>query len=59
MTLLMQVTLTQKHFAKILKVKSIVECYDLLADVFKNFQSMCLAIYELDPAHFLSPTGLI
>ena len=24
----------------------------LLADVFENFQNMCLGIYELDPAHF-------
>ena len=26
----------------------------LLADVFENFRSMCLEIYELDPAKFLS-----
>ena len=26
----------------------------LLADVFENFWNMCLEIYELDPAHFLS-----
>ena len=25
----------------------------LLADVFENFQNMCLEIYELDPARFL------
>ena len=25
----------------------------LLADVFENFQNMCLKIYELDPAKFL------
>ena len=25
----------------------------LLADVFENFQIMCLDIYELDTAHFL------
>ena len=24
----------------------------LLADVFENFQNMCLEIYELDPAFF-------
>ena len=26
----------------------------LLADVFENFQNMCLKIYELDPARFLT-----
>ena len=30
----------------------------LLANVFENFQNMCLKIYELDPAHFLSAPGL-
>ena len=30
----------------------------LLADVFKNFRNMCIEIYELDPAHFLSAPGL-
>ena len=30
----------------------------LLADVFQNFQNMCLEIYELDPAKFLSAPGL-
>ena len=29
-----------------------------LADVFENFRSMCLKIYELDPAKFLSAPGL-
>ena len=24
----------------------------LLADVFENFTSMCIKVYELDPAHF-------
>ena len=28
------------------------------ADVFENFQNICLKIYELDPAHFLSALGL-
>ena len=44
----------------------ILEYYDmyvqsdtlLLADVFQNFRNMCLKIYELDPAKFLSPSGL-
>ena len=26
----------------------------LLADVFENFRDMCINVYELDPAHFLS-----
>ena len=30
----------------------------MLADVFKNFRDRCIEIYELDPAHFLSATGL-
>ena len=31
----------------------------MLADVFKNFQNMCLKISELDPAFFLSAPGLV
>ena len=30
----------------------------LIADVFENFRKKCIEIYELDPAHFLSPPGL-
>ena len=30
----------------------------LLANVFENFRSMCLEIYELCPAYFLSEPGL-
>ena len=30
----------------------------LLADVFENFRNMCIKIYELDPAKFLSTPGL-
>ena len=30
----------------------------LSTDVFENFQSMCLKIYELDLAHFLIAPGL-
>ena len=30
----------------------------LLADVFENFINMCIKVYELDPAHFLSAPGL-
>ena len=30
----------------------------MLADVFENFRSKCIEIYELDPADFLSGPGL-
>ena len=30
----------------------------LLADVFENFRNMCIKVYELDSAHFLSARGL-
>ena len=30
----------------------------LLADVFKNLRNMCINIYDLDPAKFLSAPGL-
>ena len=30
----------------------------LLADVFANFRNVCIKVYELDPAHFLSALGL-
>ena len=30
----------------------------LLADVFENFSDMCIKVYKLDPAHFLSLPGL-
>ena len=31
----------------------------LFADVFDNFRNMCINIYELDPAKFLSAPGLV
>ena len=31
----------------------------LLADSFENFRNICLEIYELDPAKFLSAPGLV
>ena len=51
---------------KIFKLKNLGECLDLyvqsntllLADVFENFRNMCIKVYELDPAHFLSLPGL-
>ena len=30
----------------------------LLADVFETFRNMCIKVYKLDPAHFLSAPGL-
>ena len=30
----------------------------LLADGFENFRNKCLEIYELDPARFLTASGL-
>ena len=48
------------------KLKNLAEYHDLynqsdtllLADVFENFRNMCIKVYELDPAHFLSLPGL-
>ena len=49
-----------------LKLKNLGDYHDLhlqndtllLADVFENFRNKCTEIYELDPAHFLSPPEL-
>ena len=49
------------------KLKNLREYHDLyvqsdtllLADVFENFRNMCIKVYELDPAHFLSLPGLV
>ena len=30
----------------------------LLADVLENFRNICIKVYELDPAHFISAPGL-
>ena len=30
----------------------------LLADLFESFRNMCIKVYELDPAHFLTSRGL-
>ena len=35
-----------------------VQSDTLLADVFENFRNMCIKVYELDPAHFVSLPGL-
>ena len=55
-----------KRVSKDFERKNLVEYHDfyvqintlLLSDVFENFRKMCLKIYELDPAKFLSPPGL-
>ena len=63
----MQITRTQKEFVKILKkIKNLGEYHDLfvqidtllLADAFENFRKICLKIYKLNPAKFLSESGL-
>ena len=54
-------THAQKIFEE-LKLKNVGDYHDFqvqsdtlfLADVFQNFRSKCIEIYELDPAHFLS-----
>ena len=51
---------------KIFKLENLGDYHDLyvqsdsllLADVFENFRDMCLRVYELDPAHFVSLPGL-
>ena len=53
---------TQKEF----EIKTLEKYHDLyvqsdtlpLADVFENFRNMCLEIYDLDPAKFLSALEL-
>ena len=55
-----------KRACKDFEIENLGECYDLyvqsntllLADVFGNFRNMCLKIYELDPAKFLSAPEL-
>ena len=55
-----------KRNCKYFEIKNLGEHHDLyvqgntlfLADVFENFQNICLEIYELDPAKFLSVPGL-
>ena len=56
----------KKEFVKVLKQRNLGKYDDLyvqsntllVADVFNNFRNMCLEIYVLDPAHFLSVPGL-
>ena len=64
----MQIARTQKELVcKYFEIKNLGEYYDLyvqsatflLADVFENFQNMCLKIYKLYTAYFLSAPGLV
>ena len=56
----------QNESVKVLKSKNLGEYYDLYvpsdtllsADVFEKLQNMCLEIYKLDPAKFVSAPGL-
>ena len=56
----------EKRVLKIFHNKNLGDYHDLyvqsdallLADVFKYFRNKCIEIYELDPAHFLSVSGL-
>ena len=56
-----------KRVCKDSEIKNLGEYHDLyvqsdtflLANVFQNFRNMCLEIYKLDPAKFLSTSGLV
>ena len=55
-----------KRVCEDFEIKNLGEYHDLhlksdtllLADVFENFRKMCLKVYQLDPAKFLSASGL-
>ena len=55
-----------KRVYKDFKIKNLGKYHDLyvqnnallLADVFQNFRNICLEVYELDPAKFVSAPGL-
>ena len=55
-----------KRVCKNFEIKNLGEYYDLyvhsdtllLVDVFEDFRNMCLKIYELDPAKYLSAPRL-
>ena len=55
-----------KRVCKDFEIKSLGKYHDLylksdtllLADVFENCKKLCLKIYQLDPAKFLSTPGL-
>ena len=56
-----------KRVCQDFEIKNLRECHDLyvqsntllLAGVFENFPNMCLDIYKIDPAKFLSVPGLL
>ena len=56
----------ESKFCKDFKIINLAEYHDLylkgdtmlLTDVFENLRKMCLEIYQLDPARFLSAQGL-
>ena len=56
-----------KRVCKDFEIKNLGEYHDLyvqsdtllLVDVFNNFRNMCLEIYGLDSAHFLSARRLV
>ena len=56
----------RKRFCKDFEIRNLGEYYDLyltsdtllLADVFEKYRKMCLKIYQLDTAKFLSAPGL-
>ena len=55
-----------KRVSKKFKLKNIDDYHDLyvqsdtlqLSNIYENFRNMCIEVYELDPAHFLSAPGL-
>ena len=55
-----------KRVFKNLNNKSLGDYHDLyaqsdtllLSNVFENFRNMCIKVYKLNPAHFLSALGL-
>ena len=56
----------RKRIRKNFKIKNLGEYHDLylqsdtlLANASEDFQNMCLQIYQLDPAHFLTASGLV
>ena len=56
-----------KRVCRDFEIKNLCEYHDLylkrdtllLANVFENFRKMCLNIYQLNPAEFLSAPGLV
>ena len=62
----MQIKCSARGVCEDSEIKNLGEYHDLylkndtllLADVFENFRKMCLKIYYLDPAKFLSTLGV-